>query len=142
MQISSAVRRIFVPVTITLNTEVEVANLLGALIAYGTASVYAENGLKAVGLGDWYSGNVRKAARSISKEIAAAIGIEGLDDLLEVYLTSDKFTSSAPSKAGAKVIGTDADLAPGRESTNFEPTDTDTEVEPEDEESDEDAYSV
>src|ERR1700731_596589 len=124
MEITAAVVRKFVPVTIVLNTEVEVANLLGALIAYGTANVYAENALKAVGLGDFYSGTFRKAARQIATQIAGAdeLGVIGLEATLEAYLNSDKFRSSAPSQAGAKVVGTSEDLAPGREATSFEST--------------------
>jgi hypothetical protein len=122
MEITAAVVRKFVPVTIILNTEVEVANLLGALIAYGTANVYAENALKAVGLGEFYSGNVRKAARQIAMAIAgkAELGVSGLEATLEAYLNSDKFRSSAPSQAGSKAIGTTEDLAPGRAATTFE----------------------
>jgi hypothetical protein len=122
MEVNTTVVRKFVPVTIVLSTEVEVANVVGALIAYGTANTFAENGLKAIGLGDFYSGNVRKAAREIAKLIVAKseLGVEGLEATLEAYLSSDKFRASAPSQAGAKAIGTSEDLAPGREATNFE----------------------
>lgn len=122
MQITAAVKRVFVPVTITLNSEVEVANLLGALIAYGTAKVYAENALKAVGLGEFYSGNVRKASRTFATELAKATEINqtGLAGLVEKYLGSYTFRSSHPSTAGAAVRGTSDDLALDREATNFE----------------------
>jgi hypothetical protein len=131
MEITAAVRRVFVPVTITLNSEVEVANVLGALIAYGTASVFAENALKAIGLGEFYSGNVRKAARIIATELVSKtdLGVNGLEDLLEAYLDSEKFRKSAPSQAGAKVIGTADDLAPGREATSFESGEASEEIE-------------
>jgi hypothetical protein len=36
------------------------------------------------------------------------------------YLGSSKFRSSHPSTAGAKVLGTGEDLAPGRSKTTFE----------------------
>lgn len=122
MEIKATVVRKFVPVTITLNSEVEVANLLGALIAYGTASVYAENALKAIGIGQFYSGNVRKAARNIATALVAAtdLGVTGLDATLQAYLNSDKFRSSKASQAGSAVIGTADDLAPGYLPTTFE----------------------
>lgn len=110
----------FQPVTITITSKVDLANLLGALMAYGRGEVYAENGLKAVGLGDYYSGNVRKAARDFSTAIAGASGVIPMPEF-SAYLNSVKFRKSHPSTAGAKVIGTEEDLAPGREATHFEP---------------------
>lgn len=109
----------FTPVTITLNTEAQLANVLGALIAYGKGEVYAEAGLKAIGLGDFYSGNVRKAAREIAFVIAEASSVVPLPEF-RAYVGSTKFRQSHPSTAGAKVIGTDQDLAKGRSATHFE----------------------
>jgi hypothetical protein len=108
----------FVPVTVVLNTPADVANVIGALIAYGTGKVYAENSLKAIGLGDFYSGNVRKAARELADQLAAEVGADSPDALFEEYRASDRF--GTPSQAGAKVRGTDEDLAPDAEETHFE----------------------
>jgi hypothetical protein len=109
----------FRPVTITLTTPDMLANVLGALLAYGSAKVYAESGLKAIGLGDYYSGNVRKAAREIAAVIAEASNVVPLPTF-DAYLNSFQFKKSHPSTAGAAVIGTEADLAPGRSPTAFE----------------------
>lgn len=110
---------VFQPVTVTFNSKVELANILGALMAYGRGEVYAENGLKAVGLGDFYSGNVRKASRELAAAIAEASNVVPLPEF-SAYLASVKFRQSHPSTAGAKVVGTDEDLAPGRTATQFE----------------------
>jgi hypothetical protein len=109
----------FAPVVITLKTKVALANFLGAFIAYGTANTYAENGLKAIGLGDFYSGNVRGAVRDYATQIAVASGVTPMPEF-DAYLGSVKFMSSRKSQAGAKVVGTDEDLAPGYKPTNFE----------------------
>lgn len=110
----------FTPVTIVLNTKAELANLLGALLAYGTANTYAENGLKAVGLGDFYTGNVRKASREMAAQIAEASNVVPLPTF-DAYLKSYKFKKGRYSKAGAAVAGTPEDLSNGRDySTNFE----------------------
>jgi hypothetical protein len=115
-------KKSFTPVTINIKTEADLATLLGALIGYGTASVYAENNLKAIGLGEFYSGNVRKGARLIAKQLVESVGLNtaNLDEIVDNYTSSDKFNRSKASKAGAAVIGTDADLAPGYEPTSFE----------------------
>jgi hypothetical protein len=91
----------FQPVTLVIESKTELANILGALVAYGQGKVYAEEGLKAIGLGDYYSGVVPLPEFS-------------------AYLGSSKFRSSHPSTAGAKVLGTGEDLAPGRSKTTFE----------------------
>jgi hypothetical protein len=110
---------VFQPVTIVIESKVELANILGALVAYGTGKVYAENSLKAIGLGDYYSGNVRKASRELASVIAEASNVVPLPEFSE-YLNSTKFRQSHPSTAGAAVIGTEEDLAPGRTATQFE----------------------
>lgn len=110
---------VFTPVTIVLNTKAELANILGALIAYGTGKVYAENALKAIGLGEFYSGNVRKAARETAATIAEASHVVPLPDF-DAYLKSYVFKKSHPSTAGSAVKGTEEDLAPGRKATSFE----------------------
>jgi hypothetical protein len=102
----------FQPVTLVIESKTELANILGALVAYGQGKVYAEEGLKAIGLGDYYSGNVRKAARELASQIAEASGVVPLPEF-SAY-------SSHPSTAGAKVLGTGEDLAPGRSKTTFE----------------------
>ncbi len=124
MEITATVVRKFTPVTITLNTEAEVANVVGALAAYGSANTFAENTLKDIGLGQFYSGNVRKAARNISLELAGAIGgnVEQLKARFEAYKKSPLGQSSHPSAAGSAIAGTSEDLAPGREATSFEST--------------------
>jgi hypothetical protein len=109
----------FQPVTLVIESKTELANILGALVAYGQGKVYAEEGLKAIGLGDYYSGNVRKAARELASQIAEASGVVPLPEF-SAYLGSSKFRSSHPSTAGAKVLGTGEDLAPGRSKTTFE----------------------
>lgn len=109
----------FKPVTITIGSKAELANILGALVAYGTGKVYAENALKAIGLGEFYSGNVRKASRETAAVIAEASNVVPLPDFSN-YLGSFKFKQSHPSTAGAAVLGTDEDLAPGRKATSFE----------------------
>lgn len=110
----------FQPVTIVIHSKTELANLLGALVAYGTGKVYAENSLKAIGLGDYYSGNIRKAAREMATQIAEASGVVPLPDFSS-YLNSSKYMSARTSKAGAAVAGTEEDLSNGREySTTFE----------------------
>lgn len=109
----------FAPITLTLSTPAAVANVLGALIAYGSANLHAENGLKAIGIGKWYSGNVRKASRDAASAIASAAGLTAPD--FSAYTNSSKFRSSAPSQAGEAVRGTEFDLAPGRPATSFEP---------------------
>jgi hypothetical protein len=110
----------FGPVTIVLKTKAELANLLGALIAYGTGNTYAENGLKRVGLGDFYSGNVRGASRAIALEVAGASGVVPMPEF-SAYLASVRFNGAKKSQAGAAVRGTSEDLAPGRFPTHFEP---------------------
>lgn len=122
MEITAAVVRKFVPVTITLNSEVEVANVAGALAAYGSANTYAENTLKDIDLGQFYSGNVRKAARKISIELVKAIGgdVAKLEARFQAYKKSDLGQNSHPSTAGSAVVGTADDLAAGREATDFE----------------------
>jgi hypothetical protein len=109
----------FRPVTLTINSPVDLANLLGALMAYGKGEVYAEANLKQVGLGDFYSGNVRKASREFATAIAQASGVVP-EPNFAAYLGSVKFKKSHPSTAGAKVVGTEEDLAPGRKATAFE----------------------
>lgn len=109
----------FTPVTVTIHSKVDLANVLGALMAYGTGKLYAEAGLKAVGLGDFYSGNVRKAAREMALAIATATNVVPLPEFT-AYLASPTFRRSHPSKAGAAVIGTEDDLAQGRSATSFE----------------------
>jgi hypothetical protein len=118
MEIST--KRTFVPITLKINSNIELANILGALIAYGTASPYAEGGLKAIGIGEFYSGNVRKAARDLASQITTAAGIGSPADLFESYINSDKFSSSRPSKAGSAALGTNEDLSDGREESHFE----------------------
>lgn len=118
----TSVKRTFVPVVITLNTEVEVANVLGALASYGSASVYAENTLKDIGLGHLYSGNVRKASRKIALDLTESVG--GNTDLLKsrfkAYRKSAGRTAKF-SKAGKAAAGTPDDLSKGRTtSTTFE----------------------
>jgi hypothetical protein len=115
-------RKTFTPVTLKINSEVELANLLGALVGYGTANVYAENNLKAIGLGEFYSGNVRKAARLIAAHIAGTVGLDlpGVEAVIAAYVGSAKFNASKASKAGAAALGTTEDLAPGYAPTNFE----------------------
>lgn len=108
----------FAPVTLVITSKVALANVIGALVAYGTANVYAENGLKAIGLGDYYSGNVRGAAREIATDIAKATDLDTPD--FSAYMGSVKFYQSRKSQAGAKARGTDEDLAPGYAPTNFE----------------------
>jgi hypothetical protein len=112
----------FKPVTITIGSKAELANILGALVAYGTGKVYAENALKAIGLGDFYSGNVRKASRETAAVIAEASNVVPLPDFTD-YLKSFVFKKSHPSTAGSAVIGTEEDLAPGRKATSFETSD-------------------
>jgi predicted transcriptional regulator len=109
----------FRPVTLVIESKVELANILGALLAYGKGKVYAEGELKAVGLGEFYSGNVRKASRELAAQIAEASNVVPLPEF-QSYLSSTKFRSSHPSTAGAAVIGTSEDLAPGRSATSFE----------------------
>jgi hypothetical protein len=109
----------FQPVTIVIESEVQLANILGALVAYGTGKTLAEGGLKAIGLGDFYSGNVRKAARETAMAIAVATNVVPLPEFA-AYLSSQTFKNSHPSTAGAAVIGTDDDYAKGRSATNFE----------------------
>lgn len=111
----------FQPVTIVLSSPVQLANLLGALIAYGTGKTLAEGSLKAIGLGEFYSGNVRKAARETALAIATASDVVPLPEF-QAYLSSQQFRASHPSTAGTKVLGTEDDLAPGRSATTFEPT--------------------
>jgi hypothetical protein len=115
-------KKTFTPVTLTINSAVDLATVLGALIGYGTATLYAENNLKAIGLGEFYSGNVRKGARQIVGQIAKQVGLDtaALEEIVGTYTSSDKFSSSKASKAGSAVIGTAADLAPGYEPTSFE----------------------
>jgi hypothetical protein len=110
----------FAGVTITFSTKTAIANILGALLAYGTANVYAENGLKAIGLGDYYSGNVRLAARVLAKEIADLAGFVPSPEF-SAYLASVKYNGAKKSQAGYAVRGTNEDLAPGRGPTSFEP---------------------
>ena len=110
---------VFQPITLVIGSKTELANILGALMAYGIGSTYAEKGLKAVGLGDYYSGNVRKAARELATVIATASSVVPLPEFTD-YLNSVKFKQSHPSTAGAAVIGTEEDLAAGRTATTFE----------------------
>jgi hypothetical protein len=110
---------VFRPITLVLDSPVAVANLIGALGAYGKGDVYAENFLKSIGLGEHYSGNVRKAARETVIAVSNAAGFVPPADFSD-YLKSAKFKQSHPSTAGAKVLGTEEDLAPGRKPTSFE----------------------
>lgn len=119
----------FAPVTVVITSKAALANIIGAEIAYGTANTYAENGLKAVGLGDFYTGNVRGAARNFATELAEAAGVDTPD--FAAYLGSVKFSSSRKSQAGAAVRGTDEDLAPGYAPTTFESEPVVEETEPE-----------
>lgn len=118
--------QVFQPLTITISSKASLATLLGILAAYGTAKVYAENSLKAIGLGDFYNGNVRKSARELALGIAEAaesanVDLDGLEGLVQSYLQSHKFRGSRISKAGAAVAGTSEDNSNGRSvSTTFE----------------------
>lgn len=101
--------------------------------------MYSENALKEIGLGDFYNGNNRKAAREMATTIAEAatsanIDLDGLDELVSRYLSSYKFRSSRFSKAGSAVTGTEDDLSEGR--------DYDAGLEPADETDEEDIESV
>jgi hypothetical protein len=120
----------FVPVTITLNSIAEVAAVVGALIGYGTNTPFAEGNLKALGLGAYYNGNVRKSARELASGILSAAGVAASPDaIFEAYKSSPKFLSSRASQAGSAVIGTSEDLAPGYEPTTFEGEPAEEEVE-------------
>lgn len=110
---------VFNPITLTINSKIELASLLGVLLAYGKGLVYSENELKKVGLGDYYNGNNRLAAREFAAQLAEVSGVVPLP-VFEEYLNSVKFRKSRKSAAGDAVAGTEHDLAPGRESTNFE----------------------
>lgn len=104
----------FTPVTLTIDTPTKLANLVGALMAYGVASVYAENQLKTVGLGGYYSGNVRAAARDMASAVLAGAGLP--EPQFEINLKGQR-----KSKAGEFVLGTKEDRAPGKAATSFEP---------------------
>ncbi len=115
----------FQPITLTIDSKVTLASILGAFIAYGTANTFAENSLKAVNLGDFYNGNVRKSARELAMAISegaasANIDLDGLDDLVAAYLSSHKFKKSRASAPGAAVAGTDEAQTSRYWSTEFE----------------------
>jgi hypothetical protein len=132
----------FTEVTIVIKSKAQLANLLGALVAYGTGKVYAEESLKAIGLGDFYSGNVRKASRETALAIAEASNVVPLPEFA-AYIASQTFKSSHPSTAGAAVLGTDQDLAVGRSKTYFEtPAVVEESFDDGDESEDENDYAV
>jgi hypothetical protein len=115
---------VFQPITLTIETPTALANVLGAIIAYGTASTYAENSLQAINLGEFYSGNVRKASREFAVGLAGAaasanVDLAGLEALVKTYLSSYKFKKSRSSKPGAQVPA-DETLSTRTFSTEFE----------------------
>jgi hypothetical protein len=70
-----AVTPVFQPITITLSTPTELADVIGALAAYGKGVVKAKKSIREAGLLSSYSGNARKTARSLVRQIASAAGV-------------------------------------------------------------------
>jgi hypothetical protein len=64
----------FSPITITIESERELADLVGALGAYGKGVTLAKKTIREAGLGASYSGNARKTARNIVGALVKAAG--------------------------------------------------------------------
>lgn len=66
----------FAPVTITLTSQQEVADVLGALAAYGKGDgSKAKTAIQEAGLTMHYSGNARKTARSLVRNLTSTLGL-------------------------------------------------------------------
>jgi hypothetical protein len=66
----------FKPVSITFTTPQELADVVGALGAYGKGKTKAKKTIREAGLLDGYSGNARKTARSVVVALAEAAGFD------------------------------------------------------------------
>jgi hypothetical protein len=60
----------FEPITLTISSKTELADIVGALAAYGKGKTLAKKSIRQAGLLDAYSGNARKTARSIVVALA------------------------------------------------------------------------
>ena len=86
----------FEPITLTISSKQELADLVGALAAYGKGKTKAKKSIRQAGLLDSYSGNARKTARSIVVALAEAGGFSVPDfgsasvndDLIDEALSS------------------------------------------------------
>ena len=64
----------FQPVTLVIDSPEELADLVGALGAYGKGVSKALKTIREAGLEDDYSGNARKTARAIVRQLADEVG--------------------------------------------------------------------
>jgi hypothetical protein len=65
----------FTPVTITLTSPSELADVVGALTAYGKGKTKAKKSIREAGLASHYSGNARKTARTVVTAIAKQLNL-------------------------------------------------------------------
>jgi hypothetical protein len=66
----------FQPVIITFDNPTELADVVGALAAYGKGKTLAKKSIRQAGLIEHYSGNARKTARSVVVALAEAGGFD------------------------------------------------------------------
>jgi ABC-type uncharacterized transport system ATPase subunit len=66
----------FQPVTLTITDPSTLADLIGALGAYGKGKTKAKKTIREAGLLDSYSGNARKTARTIVAALAEKVGFD------------------------------------------------------------------
>jgi hypothetical protein len=64
----------FQPVTLTISDPVVLADVVGALGAYGKGKTKAKKTIREAGLEEFYSGNARKTARTLAATLAEAAG--------------------------------------------------------------------
>jgi hypothetical protein len=69
----------FQPITITISSKQELADLVGALGAYGKGKTKAKKTIREAGLLESYSGNARKTARNTVRLLASVAGFSTPD---------------------------------------------------------------